>query len=334
MKSYIPFILLLFLIFSCNHEKEKTAAANQEQQARTVNVPTFNADSAYFFVKKQVDFGPRVPDTKAHKQTGDYLVGTLEKFGAKVTSQEFESTTFDAHKIHLRNIIGSFSPEKKKRVILASHWDTRPFADKDDQYPNAPFDGANDGASGVGILLEIARIIHTENDPDVGLDIILFDGEDWGEKEGFRTPPPAGLDSWWCLGSQYWAKNKHIPGYSAYYGILLDMAGGKNAQFYREELSLTYAPKIVEKVWDAAERLGYSHIFVKKNEGQLIDDHKYVNEIAKIPMIDIVNYDPATGSFGDFHHTTLDNMDIISEETLKAVGTTLLYVIYSEEPGI
>lgn len=323
-----------FVLFSCGNKTKNTETKHIDAPVRVVNIPSFNEDSAYFFVKKQVDFGPRVPNTQAHKEAGDYFIKTFEQYGAEVTVQEFESVTFDAHRVHLRNIIASFSPEKKKRILLASHWDTRPFADKDTVKRDAPFDGANDGASGVGILLEMARTFHTGGVPDVGVDMILFDGEDWGEKEhGDYVDLPKDLSSWWCLGSQYWAKNKHKANYSAYYGILLDMVGASNATFRREELSLNYAPKVVERIWDTAEKLGYSHIFVKQNEGAIMDDHKFVNEYAKIPMVDIVHYDTSVGYFGSFHHTTADNIGIISKKTLGAVGKTLMHVVYYEEAG-
>ncbi len=332
--SFLCFFSFL-IIFSCQKRGDINEKSSQPEAAILVNVPAFNADSAYFFLEKQVNFGPRIPNTSAHQKAGDYFIKTLTGFGAIVTTQEFEQKTFDNNIIRLRNIIGSFFPDRKKRVLLAAHWDTRPFADKDKQNPNATFDGANDGASGVAILLEIARVINTSaQQPEIGIDIILFDGEDWGERDYERSQPPPGLESWWCLGSQYWAKHKHKPNYSAYYGILLDMVGAKNSQFYREALSLAYAPSVVEKVWNTAERLGYSDVFVKRNQGEITDDHKYVTEIAKIPMIDIVNFDPATRSFGKFHHTTADNLDLISKKTLEAVGTTLLNVIFYEGKSV
>lgn len=317
------------LFNSCKKEKPK-----DETPLRHVQVPAFNADTAYAFVKRQVDFGPRVPNTAAHLKAGDFLVNQLKNYGATVTEQYFEATTYDNQKLKLRNIIASFSPEKQKRILLAAHWDTRPFADKDETKRDAPFDGANDGASGVGILLEVARVISTNSSPDVGIDILLFDGEDWGEKDHDHNTYklPEGLDSWWCLGSQYWAKHKHKPAYSAHYGILLDMAGATRAHFYREGLSLAFAPKVIENVWNTAERLGYSDYFVKQNVGEITDDHQFLNHIAKIPTIDIVDYHPGIGFFGDYHHRTKDNLALISKETLKAVGTTITHVIYVEEP--
>lgn len=327
----IPLALLLYILFSCSSNKEKLDV--REKTSPILNVPVFSSDSAYFFVQKQVDFGPRVPNSISHQKTGNFLVDQLNAYGATVAEQKFSAETFDGQRLKLRNIIASYYPEKQKRILLAAHWDTRPFADKDKEKTNMPFDGANDGASGVGVLLEVARLLHTNDTPNIGVDILFFDGEDWGEPENQTNsvPRPEGLDSWWCLGSQHWAKNKHKGGYAAYYGILLDMVGGNNAHFYREEISQRYAPSIVDKVWATAERLGYGHVFVNANQGSVTDDHYYVNTLGKIPMIDIINYDPANKNFGDFHHTTKDNMDVISKETLQVVGNTLMHVLYQEE---
>ena len=276
-------------------------------------------------------FGPRIPNSEAHQKAGDYLASQLKSYGAVVVEQRFSATTYSNVKLNLRNIIASFYPNKKKRILLAAHWDTRPFADKDSEKPNATFDGANDGASGVGVLLEIARLISADSLQNAGVDIIFFDGEDWGEPgdQERETPLPKNLSDWWCLGSQHWSKNKHQANYSASYGILLDMVGGKNARFAKEGYSVEYAPSVLDKVWSTASRLGYSHIFLQEKTGFVTDDHRFVNELGKIPMIDIISYDPAN-SFGDFHHTTKDNLEIISKETLQIVGTTLLHVVYSE----
>jgi glutaminyl-peptide cyclotransferase len=338
MRHTFFILIVLSGLFACSPDKKK-AVRDAEIPAKVVEVPGFNADSAYYFIQKQVDFGPRVPNSAAHKKAGDFFVEQFEKYGAKVTVQNFEATTYDNQKLYLRNIIASFYPEIKKRILLAAHWDTRPFADKDAENPKAAFDGANDGGSGVGVLLEIARVLSISSPPDVGVDMILFDGEDWGfdsytaeklygKNTDFKLPKD--LDSWWCLGSQYWSRNKHKPNYSAYYGILLDMVGAKNALFTKEGASMEYAPGIVDKVWKTASRLGYGHVFINKREGAITDDHIFVNAIAKIPMINIVHYDAADGFFGDFHHSRKDNMDIISKETLDAVGSTLLTVLYYE----
>ncbi len=321
--------LFLIVLISCTVEKEKVT-----EQLIQVDVPDFNADSAYFFVEKQVKFGPRIPNSQSHQEAGDYLVSQFSGYGATVVEQEFVATTFDNQKLNLRNIIASFYPEAPKRILLAAHWDTRPFADKDVQNRSASFDGANDGASGVGVLLEIGRVLTLRDSLSVGVDIILFDGEDWGEHDGDQSniSLPKGFDSWWCLGSQYWSKNKHKKNYSASYGILLDMVGARRSQFFREGASMTYAPKIVNKIWTMAGRIGYSDYFVNQNVPAITDDHIYVNRLAKIPMVDIVHYQAGIGFFGDYHHTQKDNISIINKETLKAVGATLLHVIYYEEP--
>lgn len=323
-------IITLILLISCGGERKKDE--QKESIVREINVPLFNSDTAYHFVEKQVKFGPRVPNTKAHQAAGDYFVSQFTKYGAVITEQKFDAVSFDGQHLALRNIIASFNPELQKRILLAAHWDTRPFADKDENKPDAPFDGADDGASGVGVLLEVARLL-SKQAPTVGVDIILFDGEDWGEKNtsSGQVHLPEGQESWWCLGSQYWSKNKHKKNYSAYFGILLDMVGSRRAHFYREGLSLEYAPAVVEKVWSTAARLGYSDYFVKQNTPEIIDDHLFVNRVANIPMIDIVHYHPVLGYFGDYHHTQKDNLDLISKETLQAVGATITNVIYYEE---
>jgi len=320
---YIP-ILLCLLVIACGKKNEKPESVN------TVEVPKFNADSAYTFVQKQVDFGPRIPNSEAHRKTGEYLEKKLKSYGAQVFVQSFTAKTYDGTIVNLKNIIASFNPGQQKRITLASHWDTRPFASKDPEKPEAPFDGANDGASGVGVLLEIAR--HLKSDPTrAGVDIVLFDGEDWGEEmegTGTRTPLPEGFGSWWCLGSQYWSKNPHKPGYRAYYGILLDMVGAPDARFFHEGTSMQYAPRIVDKVWQAAATLGYSDHFIPENTHALDDDHYFVNANAQIPMIDIIQYE---NKFPDFHHTQKDNMSVINRATLGVVGNTVMYVVYQEQ---
>jgi glutaminyl-peptide cyclotransferase len=320
--------VLLMALVSCDNAK-KTTETEEEKPLRQINVPVFNGDSAYYFVDKQVKFGPRVPNTQAHRKAGDYLIGQFKKYGAAVKVQSFEAETFDHQRVQLRNIIASYNPSSQKRILIAAHWDTRPFADRDEVKKDAPFDGANDGGSGVGIILEMARLVG-KSAPTVGVDFILFDGEDWGERDGMSKPPlPDGWVDWWCLGSQYWSKNKG--NVSPYYGILLDLVGAKGSKFYREGTSLEFAPKIVEKVWNEAARLGYSNYFVKQNAGAITDDHRYINELGQVPTIDIVHYQPGLGYFGDYHHTTKDNMSIISKETLGVVGDVVMHVLYYEE---
>jgi glutaminyl-peptide cyclotransferase len=320
-------ILISLLLLACWPASKKEA---NEQKIDFDPAPTVDQDSAYYFVEKQVKFGPRIPNSLAHKKTGDYLVSTLKKYGARVLEQNFESMSYDGKKLFLRNIIGVYHPEKQKRILLAAHWDTRPFADKDKEKPNAEFDGANDGASGVGVLLEVARLL-SRSEPNVGVDIIFFDGEDYGEKINEDPPSlPEGQETWWLLGSQYWVTHQHQPNYSAYYGILVDMVGAKGSKFFKEGASMKYAPSVVAKVWNIASQLGRSNVFVSQKASPIIDDHIPVNEEANIPMIDIVHYDPVAGYFGDYHHSRKDNMTIIDKEILGTVTQVLVQVIYSE----
>lgn len=315
--------LLLFSTLSCGN---KNKANDSEMKEVKVQAPQFDADSAYQYTKAQVDFGPRVPNTKEHVACGNYLAQQLEKFGATVTSQYADLIAFDGTLLKARNIIGAYKPESKKRIALFAHWDTRPWADNDPDEKNhkTPVLGANDGASGVGVLLEVARLIQQQQ-PELGIDLIFLDAEDWGEAGGSE-------DSW-CLGAQYWSRNPHVAGYNARFGILLDMVGGKNATFFREYHSKKYAPDVQKKVWKKADQLGYGKFFIDEDGGGTVDDHLFINRIAQIKTIDIVPNQPEceASSFGPTWHTVNDNMDNIDRSTLKAVGQTVLEVIYNEK---
>ncbi|OYX22736.1 MAG: glutamine cyclotransferase [Algoriphagus sp. 32-45-6] len=323
--SRIWLLALLVFAWACSGEKTTETTA---PEVVIKPYPAFNADSAYAFVQKQVDFGPRVPGTQGHAATKAWMIASLEKYGWSVQTQDFQAKTYDGLTWNLTNVIASFNPQATKRILLAAHWDTRRIADKDTERLNEPIDGANDGGSGVAVLMEIARVIGgQEIKPEVGIDLIFFDGEDDGEPEMTRTPNNSQI--WWCHGSQYWSKNKHVPNYSAYYGILVDLVGGKNARFYREGYSRQYASSILSKVWNHANQLGHSGFFIQQDSPEILDDHVFVNEWAKIPMIDIIEFSPTMG-FGQYHHTHRDNMDLIDARTLKAVGETVLFTVYQE----
>jgi hypothetical protein len=326
MKNRFWLLGLLVFAWACSGEK-KTETVLEE--AITKPYPTFNADSAYAFIQKQVDFGPRVPGTPGHATTKDWMIAKLESYGWSVQQQDFQAKTYDGLTWDLTNIIASYNPTATKRILLAAHWDTRRIADKDTDRLQEPIDGANDGGSGVGVLIEIARTIAAQElKPEVGIDIILFDGEDDGEPENTKTPNNA-QQFWWCHGSQYWSKNKHIPNYTAYYGILVDLVGAKNAKFYREGYSRQYAAGILSKVWQNAAELGHSDFFIQKDAPEILDDHAFINEWGGIPTIDIIEFSPDYG-FGHYHHTHQDNMEIIDPRSLKAVGETVLFTVYQE----
>jgi glutaminyl-peptide cyclotransferase len=327
----------LALLTACPAEKPaETATASQPSAAKTPPAPAFNPDSAYAYTAKQVAFGPRVPNKPAHVACGNYLVAKLKSFGLSVREQPFQAMTFDGTQISGRNIVAQYQPTAARRVAIFAHWDTRPFADADKQHKNAPMDGASDGASAVATALEIARSLSQRADslaPNVGVDIILFDAEDWGYEADTQTDKknqlPAGSDSW-CLGSQYWAKHLLPAGYKAEYGILLDMVGAKNGRFTREGTSLQNARSVVDKIWNTAAKIGYSDYFLFSDTGAILDDHVYTNQ-AGVPTVDIYDHPPyGSDYFPAYHHATTDNMSIIDRKTMKAVGQTVLQVLYQE----
>lgn len=330
MKNLYYLISVLFLLSACGNTNQKQPSTKKASPKQKVTVPDFNADSAYMYVEKQVAFGPRVPNTAEHANCAQYLYQTLKSFADTTLIQTFKARAYNNTVLNGKNIIGSFNTNVGNRILLCAHWDTRPYADYDENPDNhqKPIDGANDAGSGVGVLLEIARQM-SQSKPGIGVDIIFFDIEDYG--------PPQELQmhgsNFWGLGSQYWSNNMHDPDYTARYGILLDMVGAENATFLMEGHSMLYAAGIVKKVWTIGNRLGYTNYFLFDSGGYIDDDHKYVNEIAKIPTIDIIHLDneSSASSFFEHWHTLGDTMDKIDKETLKAVGQTLLTVIYEEK---
>lgn len=320
MKKYIfnlVFISIISVVFlGCennSHKKPKTKEQN------TSIIAQFNQDSAFSFIQRQVDFGPRVPGSAAHDKTAIYLERKLSKFCDTAFTQYGTVENHLNQQIPIKNIIGSFNLSQKKRILLCAHWDTRPMADQDKERPTEPSDGANDGASGVGVLIEAARQFQQQR-PDAGVDIIFFDAEDMGDSQGAANT--------WCLGSQYWSKTPHVKNYVARFGILLDMVGPSNAVFAIEGNSWMYAQPYVKKVWNTAKKLGHGQYFVNYQGGQLVDDHLFINQIIGIPTLDIIHYDVSQNTgFGDFWHTHKDNMETIDKKTLKAVGETVCQIV-------
>lgn len=330
VKTYLfIFICSIMTLVACGN-KAKTKIED-EQDSTQVNVPIFNSDSAFQYIKAQTDFGPRIPNSKAHDKCGDYLIKKLTSFGAKVVEQKMDLIGYDGKILKGRNIIGSYKPENPKRIMICSHWDSRPWADNDPDKKNhhTPIDGANDGASGVGVILEMARLMQKQQ-PELGIDFIFFDMEDYGTPQWEKKTDN---ENSWCLGAQYWARTPHVDRYNARFAILLDMVGGKNTTFYQESYSLKYAKGIVDKVWNKANSLGYGNYFIESEGAPITDDHLPINKMAQIPCIDIVpcilNGD--NSSFGPTWHTLNDNIDHIDKNTLQVVGNTLLEVIYNEK---
>jgi len=324
--KFLSFFLSIIFV-SCSASTKQKA---DTQPVKQTIVPQFDADSAYNYVHTQVNFGARVPNSKAHQSCLVYLVNEMKRFGAQVIEQKADLKAFDGTVLHATNIIASYQPELKSRVLLCAHWDCRPFCDHDPDPANyhKPVTGANDAASGVGVLMEVARQIQKEH-PQIGIDILFLDAEDYGAPDFYQGHKDE--DSW-CLGTQYWAKNPHVAGYKARYGILLDMVGAPGATFYKEQVSLMYAPDIVEKVWNKAQEMGFSAYFINQQGGAITDDHLYINRLAKIPCIDIIHTDlQSSTGFASYWHTTHDTMQTIDKNTLKVVGQTLLGVIYNEQ---
>lgn len=331
--SYLTSFVLL--LHSCNNETKTVQETKQPEvkavETKHITPPDFNADSAFVYIETQAKMGPREPGSKAHEQAVTYFEKKFKELGAEVIVQKATVTTFDLKKWLSKNIIASYNPESTTRVMLSAHWDSRPFCDRDSIVANQKkaCPGVNDGASGVGVLIEIARELAKQK-PTIGIDIMLWDMEDYGQGSVESNAPS--MENDWALGSQYWSQNMHKSGYTAKYGILLDMVGARGTNFPIEQFSVFYASPVVNKIWNTASSLGYGNYFVSKQIGQITDDHLYVNKFASIPTADIIGYTPDAGGFFRYHHCLKDDISNIDKSTLKAVGQTLLEVIYNEQP--
>ena len=320
---FFYYLLLFMVAVGCGNSQKSSREAAATKPAPVG--PAFNADSAYTFCQRQCDFGPRTMNSDAHEKCGAWMVKKFEEFGMTVTEQRASLKGFDGTALLSNNIIASYHPEREDRIMICAHWDSRPWADNDPDERNhdKPVLAANDGASGVAVMLELARLVGQTDSLRMGVDFICFDAEDWGQE---------GDGDSWALGAQYWAAHLHHPDYKARYGILLDMVGGQGARFYQEGFSMLYAPQVVDAVWQAAEVVGYGSFFPRQSGGSITDDHGPVNEVAQIPCIDIIPHYPncEESSFGPTWHTVNDDMQHIDAATLRAVGQTLVQVLFSE----
>ena len=335
MKKVIYTLCLAGFLCGCGTTKK------QVEQQPIVNIQ-FNADSAYQFCAAQCDFGPRTMNSEAHERCAQWISQKFQQYGYTVELQKADLKGYDGTILKSTNIIASSQPSTPNsqlpKVLICAHWDSRPWADNDPDSANwrKPVMAANDGASGVAVMLELARLIQQHDSLNVAVDFICFDAEDWGIPQWDETGD--GTDSW-ALGAQYWAKKyqeKSLhsqPSTLNYqYAILLDMVGGQGAKFYQEGYSKQKAGRIVEKIWRAAHAAGYGSTFPMQESGFVTDDHVPVNEIANIPCVDIINHYPdcPQSSFGPTWHTVNDDMQHIDKNTLQAVGQTLLQVLYNE----
>jgi len=322
IKNLIFVFGFLLLLSACHSHRAKSSNTSSPHSVKH-EVPSFNSDSAYANVARQVAFGPRVPGSIAHKNCGRWLIAMMKQLSDTLYLQKTTVTTFQDKNLPCVNIIASFNPKNAFRVLLLAHWDTRPWADHDTVSRDQPIDGADDGASGVAVCLELARLLHTTKVSE-GVDILLTDVEDYGSDTGVNS------ENSWGLGTQYWAKNPHVANYSANWGILLDMVGGSGSQFRMEGVTKHYASHVANMIWDAGNDLGFSYYFPydDPNQASIIDDHYFIDKLTNIPTADIIALRP-DGSFPPYHHTHRDNMKIISKETLMAVGQTLTSMLYT-----
>ena len=324
----ILFAIAALLMACGNSKKQGAAGVEATQQAG----PTFNADSAYAFCEAQCAFGPRTMNSEAHRRCGEWIAGKFRQYGLDVAEQKATLGGWDGTKLQCTNIIASYKPELTTRILLCAHWDSRPWADNDPDSANwrKPVMAANDGASGVAVMLEIARLLAAGDSLGIGVDFVCFDAEDWGTPQWSDRQDDSDT---WALGANHWASNPHKPNYEARFGILLDMVGGQGAKFYQEIGSKRYAQAIVDKVWNAAQTVGFGSYFPVADGGLITDDHVPVNEKTNIPTIDIIACYPdcQQSSFGPTWHTIYDTMDNIDRNSLQAVGQTVLQVLFTEE---
>ena len=324
------FVMLATCAFgACKSGAAKTDVA----KADSVNVPEFCEDSAMARIKTQCGFGVRTMGSDAHEQCAQYILDAFEKTGCTVQRQDAEFRLYNGQKFKGCNLIATYNPEAPLRIMICSHWDSRPWADADPDSKNhkKPVMAANDGASGVAVMIEIARQLQAEA-PNIGVDFVCFDAEDVGVPDWDSTfsGDMDEEEATWCLGSQYWAKNPHRVDFQ--FAILLDMVGGKGSTFYKEQYSQYYAPGVVSRVWEAAKEAGYGSVFPDDDNagGGITDDHLPLNRIAMIPSIDIIAYYPGQKpGFCPTWHTVSDTPENIDPSALKAVGQTLLQLIYT-----
>lgn len=328
-RKFVTLMLVPLMLAGCRNATSGSAAQASGEPTDTIKpVVIFSGDSAYRSIERQLEFGPRIPGSQGQADCRDYIVNSLKRYGAdSIIIQSAKVENFLGQTIPIYNIMGRYNVGANKRILLLTHWDTRPWADSDPEMINRdkPVPGANDGASGVGILIELARLLQ-QKEPSVGVDLLFVDAEDSGSTGGWNRN-----DETWCLGTQYWIEHMPYPADELpEYAILLDMVGGTDAKFFREYVAEQNAADINTKVWSVAEASGYGDRFINNVRGGIIDDHVFINR-AGIPAIDIIECgNEATGTFPSNWHTIHDDITGIDKATLKAVGQTVANTIYLE----
>lgn len=315
----------VFLLNSCQYfEKSNSNSDNSASSITNITVD-FDENLAYQYIEKQVSFGARNPGSQGHAACAAWIMSELAKLSDSSYIQEFDAMTYDSKKYKGKNLIAKLNPSNPNRILLCAHWDTRPIADHDTKDQSKPILGANDAGSGVGVILSILDNLK-KSKSTFGVDVVFFDIEDYGQPENSGYLP---MENDWCLGSQYWGKN-YSDVIRPRWGILLDMVGGANATFLKEELSMQFASNLQNRIWNNAETLGFKSNFIPEAMGSIKDDHLYVNTLTGIPTVDIIHYKQNNGGFADYWHTHNDNMSSVDKKTLKAVGSAVLYTVIEE----
>ena len=303
MKSVVRSAWCVVLLIACQANAGGGSAASNQVE--------FSGATAFRYVQQQMAFGPRVPNTAGHVKTGDWLLSELRTRADTVIVQSFEQKTSKGQTLKLRNFFARFRPQATDRILFLAHWDTRPFADKSQNLgqQRLPVPGANDGASGVAVLLGVADVLKAKP-ATIGVDLLFVDGEDYGD---FADTTET------LLGARYFAK--HLPpGYTTLFAVVFDMVGDRDLQLPQEGYSAQNAPEVVQRVWQTADRLGYGRIFLKRVGTALTDDHIPLQQ-AGIRAIDVIDFD------FPYHHTTEDTIDKVSAESLQIVGNVAVALI-------
>jgi hypothetical protein len=275
----------------------------------------FDGAAAFGYIQTQVAFGPRVPGTPAHEKMGDWLDSLLSQRADTVIVQSWTHVTTGGKRLPLRNFVARFNPAAEKRLLLLAHWDSRPVSDSPISRDSGhAVMGANDGGSGVALLLGVADVLK-RTPPAIGVDLLYADGEDYGD----FTETPADV----LIGSRYYGAHQ-VQGPQPLYAVLFDLVADKDLQIYQEGNSLVGAPEVVELVWDTAKDLGYAGYFIASPRHTLIDDHLELQK-AGIRAIDVVDFDyPAW-------HTQYDTIDKVSPSSLQVVGDVAVALVRREQ---